>query len=158
MRVEELTGRALVDTNVLIYATLRADPRHHQATAVLALRERPGIELFVSVQNLAEMYPNLTGPKNRPPDSPALARDKIRSIARLRGLTILPLTLETVHHALDLCVAGGVTRQNYFDCQLAALMLREGIPVILTENDADFSGIPGITPLNPFLERMKEEG
>ena len=150
MRVKDLSGRVLVDTNVLIYATLAADPRHAQARKVLSLRHRPEIELFVSVQNLAEMYPNLTGPKNQPPDSPALAREKIRSLSRLRGLNVLPLTLESVHQALDLCVAGKITRQNYFDRQLAALMLREGIPVILTENSGDFSGIDGITPLNPF--------
>ena len=29
-------------------------------------------------------------------------------------------------------------------------MLREDIPVILTENDKDFSSIKGITPINPF--------
>lgn len=150
MRVEDLTGRVLVDTNVLIYATLATDPRHAQARQVLSLRHRPEIELFVSVQNLAEMYPNLTGPKNQPPDSPALAREKIRSLSRLRGLNVLPLTLESVHQALDLCVTGNITRQNYFDHQLAALMLREGIPVILTENAKDFSGIDGITPFNPF--------
>ena len=150
MRVEDLTGRVLVDTNVLIYATLADDPRHEQARAVLSLRHRPEIDLFVSVQNLAEMYPNLTGPKNEPPDSPALAREKIRALSRLRGLNVLPLTLESVHQALDLCVDGNVSRQNYFDRQLAALMLREGIPVILTENTRDFSGIQGISALNPF--------
>ncbi len=150
MRVEDLTGRVLVDTNVLLYATLAADPRHERARQVLALRHRPEVELFISVQNLAELYPNLTGPKNQPPDSPALAAKKIRSIARLRGLTVLPLTPETVNHALSLCVAGGVTRQNYFDRQLAALMLREGIPLLLTENVKDFSGIEGVTPLSPF--------
>ena len=151
MRVEELTGRILVDTNVLIYATLTADRRHHRAREVLELRHRPTVEMFISVQNLAEMYPSLTGPKNQPPDSPVLARDKIRSLSRLRGLTVLPLTLESVHHALDLCVAGDVIRQNYFDRQLAALMIREGIPVILTENEKDFVGMDGITPLNPFV-------
>lgn len=150
MHVEELTGRVLIDTNVLLYATLSADPRHERAREVLALRHRPEVSLSISVQNLAEMYPNLTGPKNQPPDSPELAREKIRSLSRLRGLNVLPLTLESVHHALDLCVAGGVTRQNYFDRQLAALMIREGIPVILTENVKDFSGIKGITPMNPF--------
>jgi predicted nucleic acid-binding protein len=150
MRVENLTGRVLVDTNVLIYATLTADSRHEQARKALSLRHRPEIELFISVQNLAEMYPNLTGPKNQPPDSPALAREKIRSLSRLRGLNVLPLTLESVHQALDLCVAGNVTRQNYFDRQLAALMLREGIPIILTENTKDFSGIDGITAVDPF--------
>jgi predicted nucleic acid-binding protein len=150
MLVENLTGRVLVDTNVLIYATLANDRRHQQAREVLALRHRPEIEMFVSVQNLAEIYPNLTGPKNQPPDSPALAREKIRSLSRLRGLNVLPLTLETVRHALDLCVTGHITRQNYFDRQIAALMLREGIPVIITENAGDFVGIEGITPLNPF--------
>lgn len=150
MPVENLTGRVLVDTNVLIHATLAADPRHQRAMEVLALRNRPEVEMFVSVQNLAEMFPNLTGPKNQPPDSPALARDKIRSLSRLRGLNVLPLTLESVHHALDLCVAGKITRQNYFDRQLAALMLRESIPTILTENTKDFEGIEGITPITPF--------
>lgn len=150
MRVDDVTGRVLVDTNVLIYATLAADPRHTLAREVLSLRHRPGVELFVSVQNLAEMYPNLTGPKNQPPDSPVLAREKIRALSRLRGLTVLPLTLESIHRALDLCVTGGVTRQNYFDCQLAALMLRENIPFVLTENTGDFSGIEGVTASNPF--------
>lgn len=150
MTVENLAGRVLVDTNVLIYATLAADPRHQRAQEVLALRNRVGLEMFISVQNLAEMYPNLTGPKNQPPDSPALAREKIQAISRLRGLTVLPLTLDSVHRALDLCVTAGISRQKYFDQQLAALMLREDIPVILTENDKDFSSIKGITPINPF--------
>jgi len=34
-------------------------------------------------------------------DSPALAHDKILSLSRLRGLTVLPLTMEGVDHALD---------------------------------------------------------
>jgi predicted nucleic acid-binding protein len=151
MSVETLTGRVLVDTNVLIYATLASDPRNPLAQLALAQRQRADVELFISVQNLAEMYPNLTGPKNQPPDSPELARDKIQSLARLRGLTVLPLTVEITHLSLDLCVAAGVTRQHYFDRQLAALMLREEIPVILTENSDDFHGISGITPINPFL-------
>ena len=150
MRVEELTGRILIDTNVLIYATLKADRRHEQAQRLLYQRLRPEVEMFVSVQNLAEMYPNLTGPKNQPPDSPTIARDKILSISKLRGLTILPLTPEGVHHALDLCVEGGITKQSYFDHQLAALMLLEKIPIILTENVKDFTSINGITPIDPF--------
>jgi predicted nucleic acid-binding protein len=150
MTVEALAGRVLVDTNVLIYATLSGDPRHERARQVLALRHRPEVAMFVSAQNLAEMYLNLTGPKNQPPDTPEIAREKIRSLALLRGLTVLPLTLETAHLALDLCVPAGVTRRGYFDRQLAALMIRENIPIILTENVDDFSAIDGITPVNPF--------
>ncbi len=150
MRVEELSGRILIDTNVLLYATLAGDSRHARAREVLALRHRPEVALFISVQNLAELYPNLTGPKTQPPNSPELAREKIRSLSRLRGLNVLPLTLESVHRALDICVAGKVTRQHYFDRQLAALMNRERIPIILTENVKDFLDIEGITPLDPF--------
>jgi len=150
MSADELTGRVLIDTNVLIYATLTADPRHQQAQKILAARHRREVEMFVSVQNLAEMYPNLTGPKNQPTDSPQVARDKILSISRLRDLTVLPLTPEGIHDALELCVEAKITRQNYFDRQLAALMIREAIPVILTENVRDFQGIDKITPVNPF--------
>lgn len=150
MRVEDLKGRVMVDTNVLIYATLTADPRHIQSQEILALRLRPDIEMFISVQNLAEMYPNLTGPKNKPADSPNRAREKIRSVSRLCGLTALPLTQECIQHALDLCVEGEVNLQNYFDRQLAAMMIREAIPIIITENAKDFTGIKDITALNPF--------
>jgi predicted nucleic acid-binding protein len=150
MNVEEIAGRLLIDTNVLIYATLVADPRHERARAVLAQRHRSDVEMFVSVQNLAEMYPNLTGPKTQPPDSPELARKKITSLARLRGLTVLPMTPDTVYSALDLCVVAGITRQAYFDRQLAALMIKEKIPVIITENVSDFQDIEGVRPLNPF--------
>lgn len=150
MNVEELRGRILVDTNVLIYATLKADLRNDRALRVLEQRHRRDVEMYVSVQNLAEMYPNLTGPKNQPSDSPTIARDKILSISRLRGLTILPLTFDGVRDALDLCVRGNVTRQSYFDRQLASLMLRENIPLIVTENTKDFMSMDGITPINLF--------
>lgn len=151
MNVDDLTGRILLDTNVLIYATLTGDPRHQRAKEMLALRQRQRVQLFISVQNLAEMYPNLTGPKNQPPDSPEIARNKIDALSRLRGLSVVPLTLETVQSALDLAAQGNVTRQAYFDRQLAALMLRLDIPIILTENTKDFMNISGITPLNPFI-------
>lgn len=149
-RIRSLTGRVLLDTNVLIYATLSSDPRHERARFVLEQRLRADVEIFVSAQNLAEMYPNLTGPKNQPPDSPALARDKIRSIARLRLITVLPVTLDATFGALDLCVTAGLTRQSYFDAQLAAVMLREGIPTIVTENVSDFGKFKGIRAVDPF--------
>jgi predicted nucleic acid-binding protein len=150
MNVEAVRGSVLVDTNVLIYATLELDPRHAVARSVLGLRYRKDVDLFVSVQNLAEMYPNLTGPKNQPPDPPERARLKIDAISRLDGLTVLPVTAPTVRRALALCETCGIRRQRYFDMQLAALMLEEGIRTIVTENDADFAAIEGISAVNPF--------
>ncbi|MDQ8209178.1 PIN domain-containing protein [Coraliomargarita algicola] len=150
MSAEHLMGRVLVDTNVLIYATLAGDDRHEQARDVLDLRFREGLELCVSVQNLAEMYPNLTGPKNNPPDSPELARTKIDSIAGLDFLTVLPLSLSITRRALRLCETYSIRRQQYFDMQLVGTMLEEGISFLLTEKVKDFKPIKGIRAINPF--------
>ena len=146
----KLQGRLLVDTNVLIYATLEKDPRHTRAREVLAWRGSPRVGLFISVQNLAEMYPNLTGPKNQPPDPPELARRKVESIARLSGLTVLPIQMSLQRRALQLCERHQIKRQRYFDAQLAASMLEEGIETILTENDRDFADITEVRAINPF--------
>ena len=70
--------RTLIDTNVLVYATLRDDPRYQQSREQLVAGEG---ERYVSVQNLAEMYPNLTGPKMQKPDPPEVARAKIQSVS-----------------------------------------------------------------------------
>lgn len=150
MNVEDLHGRVLVDTNVLIYATLRNDFRHAAACSVLEWRRRTHIELFVSVQNLAEMYPNLTGPKTNPPDPPELARRKIDSIAALEGVCVLPLTVEIIRETLRLCERMGVQKQRYFDMQLVALMLKEGLSTLVTENEKDFPEMEGIRVVNPF--------
>lgn len=145
-----MNGRFLVDTNVLIYATLSGDPRCKKAHAVLELRKNKDNKLFISAQNLAEMYPNLTGPKTKPSDLPAVARKKITKIAFLDHVTVLPVTAGVVEKALELCQKYGITKQKFFDMQLVALMILENIPVIITENVRDFSGIKEIKAINPF--------
>ena len=141
-------GRTLVDTNVLIYATLEHDPRFSRSRDILLA---PGEgERFVSVQNLAEMYPNLTGPKMQEPDRPSVARAKIRSIASLPGIQVLPLTADVQAIALELCEKHGITRQRYYDAQLVATMIAHGIKTLLTENAQDFAGMTEVRAINPF--------
>ncbi len=143
-------GSYLIDSNVLIYATLANDPRHAVALVVLEMRRIKGNSAYISVQNLAEMYPNLTGPKNQPPDTPEIAGKKIEAIACLDGVTVLPVTAEVVRHTLKLCEKHGVLRQNYFDWQLVALMELEGIRTLVTENVSDFMCAASIKVWNPF--------
>lgn len=141
-------GRVLIDTNVLIYATLEDDPRFQQSRELLLSKTHN--ERFVSVQNLAEMYPNLTGPKMEQPDAPSIARAKIQSIASLPTLQILPLTGDVQSLALELCEKHGITRQRYYDAQLAATMIAHGITTLITENAADFGDMVEIRAVNPF--------
>ncbi|HCM28162.1 MAG TPA: hypothetical protein DIC34_16780 [Treponema sp.] len=142
-------GRVLFDTNILIYATLENDARSERSRELLLARS--GQERYVSVQNLAEMYPNLTGPKMERPDDPAIARAKIQSIAALPGIQVLPLTGDIQSMALELCEKYGITRQRYYDAQIAATMVVHGIGTILTENEADFREMTEIRAVNPFL-------
>lgn len=81
--MSSLTGRFLIGTNVPIYATQRDTRRLERFWDATR-----GCQTVISVQNLAEMYPNLTGPKSKPPDTPAVAREKIASIGRLHFLEV----------------------------------------------------------------------
>jgi predicted nucleic acid-binding protein len=146
--MEAAEQRVLIDTNILIYATLEGDVRFERARQLL-LSSRSE-ERYVSVQNLAEMYPNLTGPRMEPPDEPAVARAKILSIASLPTLQVLPLTGDVQAIALQLCEKYRITRQRYFDAQLVATMLAHGIGTLLTENHRDFEDIAEIRAVNPF--------
>jgi predicted nucleic acid-binding protein len=142
----------LLDTNVLVYATLAADPRHERALTLLMGSDRaPRPAVLVSVQNLAEMWPALTGPRTDPPDAPETAAAKVESIASLAHVTVLPVDRETLRLALRLAAARGITRQRYFDLQIAAVMLQNGIRRLYTENTTEFRGIDGIEAINPFV-------
>jgi predicted nucleic acid-binding protein len=144
-------ARVLVDTNVLIYSTLEDDPRFQRAREILL--KRGDSERFVSVQNLAEMYPNLTGPRMDQPDNPARARAKIQSIALLPTIQVLPLTGDVQSVALELCEKHGITKQRYYDAQLVATMIVHGIGTLLTENARDFEDMEEIRAVDPFSGR-----
>jgi len=147
--------RILIDTNILIYSTLADDSRFEIARSVVLGRYSrndvgPEAERFVSVQNIAEMYPNLTGPKMMAPDSPATAMEKIISIASLSTLHVLPLTFDIQRIALELCRKYEVHRQRFFDMQIAATMVAHRIGTLITENTGDFEDVEDIRILNPF--------
>lgn len=146
---------SLIDTNVLIYATLKGDPRFAPAREVVLGDDSRWGRRFVSCQNLAEMYPTLTGPKTVPPDSGEVASAKIRALTKLLHLTVLPVTTTVVERSLSLCAEHGISRQRYFDAQIVAIMIEHGISRVFTENVRDFVGLAssaGITVVNPFAE------
>ena len=103
-------GRVLIDTNVLIYATLENDPRFERSRELLMATNE--CELFTSVQNFAEIYLNLTGPMMEPPDEPSVARAKIQSIASLPNLQVLPLTVDVQSLALEMCEKTGLQNSD----------------------------------------------
>jgi len=145
-----VSGRALIDTNVLIYATLEGDRRFGASQKLLLDDQDDELERFISVQNLAEIFSNLTGPKMSVPDSPALARKKIEAIASLSTIQVLPLTADIQRIALELCEKYDIRQQKYFDIQLFATMVAFGISTLLTENTSDFTDLDELKVVNPF--------
>ncbi len=145
-----VSGRALIDTNVLIYATLEGDRRFGASQKLLLDDQDDELERFISVQNLAEIFSNLTGPKMSVPDSPALARKKIEAIASLSTIQVLPLTADIQRIALELCEKYDIRQQKYFDIQLVATMVAFGISTLLTENTSDFTDLDELKVVNPF--------
>ncbi len=146
--MKEIKGRILIDTNILIYATLKNDKRYEICkNIIINLKD---IKRFVSVQNLSEMYPNLTGPKMTIPDTPDIALIKITSIANLPKIQVLPLTFNIQQTALNLCKKYNIVKQQYYDLQLVATMIEYDIPIIITENYNDFKNITEIKAIFPF--------
>jgi predicted nucleic acid-binding protein len=142
-----------LDTNILIYATLEQDPRFFVAQKLLLNLDNKYSCLYISTQNLSDMYPNLTGLKMTKPDNPKLAGEKIRAIASLPHIRVLPVTINVIHLALELSEKYNVNRQYYFDIQLVATMLIHNISLLASENEKDFQRIKEIDVFNPFFKQ-----
>lgn len=142
---------ALVDTSVLVRLADPADPRNRDAhSTVLRLRRR-GTQLFVSVQNLVELWAVLT----RPRDRNGLGLDPQRAQVLLgrfeSAFPRLPERPRVYSRWRDLVVRFGVSGVQAHDARLVALMLDLGIRHAITFDAGDFgrfstAGIEVITP------------
>ena len=143
----------LVDANVLLRIVQIGHP-HQQpaldAIAVLRLRDR---EQFVTCpQVLYEMYAVCTRPVDAPNAglglTPAAAMAQVETAEHQFDLQPEPVTV--VSRWKELVVKYGVTGKATHDARLAALMVEQEIPKLLTFNDSHFARYTEITVLNPF--------
>ena len=58
-------GACLVDTNILLRATRRADPQHEVASTSLARLANQSTVLYYTPQNIAELWNTMTRPVAR---------------------------------------------------------------------------------------------
>jgi predicted nucleic acid-binding protein len=80
----------LVDTNILLRLTRRADPQHQIASLALAQLIAQGAALYYTHQNIAELWNAMTRPQTR--NGLGLAVDEADHEARVieTGMTLLP--------------------------------------------------------------------
>lgn len=132
-----------VDTNILIYAIGGA-----QFVPDKTLRARRILEqddCAVSVQVLQEFYVQAT----RASRAGAISHDDAVSLIRAWSrFPVQPLTLETVHAALDIKVRH---RLSYWDAAIVAAAQALGCATLYSEDMAHGMTIGGTRIVNPFL-------
>jgi toxin-antitoxin system PIN domain toxin len=139
-----------VDTNVLVYAVMKASPHHAAALKLvtsLAEGESPWAIPWPCVYEFVRVvtHPRLF----RPPMALDDARADLRA---LLGSPSLSLLSETDRHAelLDSLLDGSRATGNLVhDAHVAALCREHGVRELLTA-DADFGRFKGLRVRNPF--------
>lgn len=135
-------ARTFVDTNVWVYAHLRAprDVRHARALAALEQLAEP----IISPQVVAEYYSVML--RNARPD--AWIQANLRAMFAFARLQ--PANAAVVSTALDVRNRYGF---SYWDCQIAAAALEAGCSTLLSEDLQHGQVIEGrLQILNPFAD------
>ncbi len=136
--------RALVDTNVLVYAIDSTDPRKTQAAVALLDEAAKSANAFaVTEQNLRECAAVLCRKKRFPAQK--FQETLAALLAAFRG------TLrDAPEDWLEAFVLARAHTAPYWDALLVATMKRNGIHAILTEDEQDFKKFPSLKVINPF--------
>ena len=142
--------RALLDTNVLVYALYEDAAQHAAAYARVSRAQDPDAGFCVVPQVLIEFYAVITNPRRvSKPCTSEEARHIVNDILRMPGVVLLPVPIDLVDRWLELLRGQPVTGARVFDLQLAATMLGNGVTRIYTFNRADFESVPSLAVLEP---------
>lgn len=138
-------NRALVDTNVLVYAYFQESEHFKPSRTLLETAQNEDAGLCVAPQNLFEFFATTTPPRRvSQVKSSEEALSAINEILSLPGMEVIAVPVDIVSRWVDLIHQSPVSAKRSFDHQLAATMLANGVNRIHTSNDGDFRSIPGI--------------
>jgi predicted nucleic acid-binding protein len=139
----------LVDTNILLRITRRADPQHKVVDTALARLAGQGATLHYTHQNIAELWNAMTRPvsRNGLGLTAAEAEQEVRSIES--GMRLLPDSEAVYREWRRIVVQYGVSGVQVHDARLAASMYVHAVNHILTLNVTDFSRFKGLEAVHP---------
>jgi len=138
--------RALLDTNVVVYAMYQGAPLHQAAAALVdaALKHRG--RYCIAPQNLIEFAAVVTRRRFVEPPLPAAELGRVSALLYTsRKLMKIYPRRGAVARAIDEGVALGVTGPAWYDLFLAVTMRDAGVSVVVTENVEDFRKFPFVT-------------
>lgn len=139
-----MSGRAFLDTNILVYAFDRSDEvRHRQASALVEklIDQRAAC---VSTQILKEFYVVTT----RKIADPLTHEEACAILDDFSMLTVVEETLPLLRRALRLC---GRFQLSLWDASIVAAAAWSGCDRLYTEDLQAGQVIDGVEIVNPFL-------
>src|SRR5882724_1566617 len=144
-------NRALVDTNVLVYAADTASSFHEPSRQLRDRGFRGEIPLVVTPQILMEFFAVITSPRRvTTPRSPEEARAEVEKYARTVNMLKIYPDSTALEHTIELLQRHPqVARQEVFDLFLVATMMANGVTRIYTYNQQHFTRFAGIEVLTP---------
>lgn len=150
MKADEI---AFIDTNILVYALDTESPFHLKAIDFVNGTARGELEIGISPQVVGELYATITNPRKAShPLSPNEAIDVIKSIWEAENIRRIFPKQETLELTLDLVKRYQLKSLDFFDAQIVATMLDNGVSTIYTVNEGDFAIFEEIKAVNPFKQ------
>jgi predicted nucleic acid-binding protein len=140
------SARALVDTNILVYAYDLDDPvKHGVAQALIEQLSIQGRLLF-SVQVCNEFCSVMMRPNRTTRYSPTELTDVLSELAAIGD--VVPISARTTLRALAAMPKHGL---SFWDALIWAAAAENGAAMIYTEDFQDGRDVDGVRFVNPFL-------
>ncbi len=150
MKADEI---AFMDTNILVYALDTESPFHLEAIDFVDRTARGRLKIGISPQVVGELYATITNPKKAShPLSPNEAVHVITPIWEAENIRRIFPKQETLDLTLSLVKRYQLKSLAFFDAQIVATMLDNGITTIYTANEEDFAIFEEIKATNPFKQ------
>ncbi|MBI4870376.1 MAG: PIN domain-containing protein [Candidatus Riflebacteria bacterium] len=138
-----MSADSFFDTNVLVYAFDRGEPRKQALAAALVQEAGKAGTAVLSTQVLQEFFVTVTR-KLAVPMEVSDARAAVADFAQLRVVEIdVPLILEAIDRASTL-------RISFWDALIVTAALAAGCRTLYTEDLSDNTVLEGLRFANPF--------
>ena len=136
-----MASRSFLDTNVLIYAVDRAEPRKQNTALELIARHATARTGVISTQVLQEFYSAAT---RKLGIAPLQARQHLRDF---RVFDIVQITADIIEEGVDCSI---LSRISFWDGLIVASASAGKCSELISEDLSDGQLIQGITVRNPF--------
>jgi predicted nucleic acid-binding protein len=140
---EPVTGRAFLDTNVVVYAADESPAERAKHDSAVELLARDPEHLVLSTQVLHEFYHAVTCRLEKPLDPPTAAA----ATHALTKLDVVGSDAELVLAAIDTSQSAQI---SIWDALIIEAARRAGCDRVLSEDLADGQTIRGVRIENPF--------